>query len=84
MHLGSVRRVMESAGKSTADGLGIALHLWACFDHPLQLTFNTVTAGPLGHTLEALTYASQCSFDHGAMTVLSEELIREPVVPKTR
>ena len=74
-----VRRVMESAGKSTADGLGIALHLVDMLPTiPLQLTFNTVTAGPLGHTPEALTYASQCSIDCGAMTVLGEELIREP------
>ena len=45
---------------------------------PLQLTFNTVTSGPLGHTPKALTYASQSSIDRGVMSVLREELIREP------
>ena len=40
-----VHRVMESAGKSVADGLGIALHLVDMLPTiPLQLTFNTVTA----------------------------------------
>ena len=74
-----VRRVMESAGKSAADGLGVALHLVSMLPTiPLQLTFNTVTAGPLGHTPKALTYASQSSIDRGAMSVLREELIREP------
>ena len=78
-----VRQVMESAGKSTADGLGVALHLVDMLPTiPLQLTFNTVTAGPLGHTPKALTYASQRSIDCGAMTVLGEELIREPLSAK--
>ena len=73
-----VHWVMESAGKSVADGLEIALHLVdMLLTIPLQLTFNTVTAGPLGHTPEALTYTSQCSIDQGAMTVLGEELMRE-------
>ena len=80
-----VCRVMESAGKSMADSLGIALHLVAMLPTiPLQLTFNTVTAGPLRHTPEALTYASQCSIDRGAMTVLSEELTREPPSAKDK
>ena len=74
-----VRRVMESAGKLAVDGLGVALHLVDMLPTiPLQLTFNTVTAGPLGHTPKALTYASQSSIDRGAMSVLGEELIREP------
>ena len=74
-----VRRVMESAGKSATDGLGVALHLVGMLPTiPLQLTFNMVTAGPLGHTPKALTYASQSSIDHGVMSVLGEELIREP------
>ena len=74
-----VRQVMESAGKSAVDGLGVALHLVNMLPTiPLQLTFNTVTAGPLGHTPKALTYASQSSIDRGAMSVLREELIREP------
>ena len=56
-----VHWVMESAGKSAADGLGIALHIVnMLLTIPLQLAFNTVTAGPPGHTPKALTYASQC------------------------
>ena len=59
-----VRRVMESAGKSVADGLGIALHLVDMLPTiPLQLTFNTVTAGLPGYTPEALTYTSPLSTD---------------------
>ena len=55
-----VRQVMESAGKSAADGLGIALHLVSMLPTiPLQLAFNTVTAEPPGYTPRALTYASQ-------------------------
>ena len=74
-----VRRVMESAGKSAVDGLGVALHLVDMLPTiPLQLTFNTVTAGLLGHTPKALMYASQSSIDHGGMSVLRGELIREP------
>ena len=39
-----VRRVMESAGKSAADGIRIALHLVSLLlTIPLQLAFNTVT-----------------------------------------
>ena len=73
-------QVMESAGKlAVADSLGVALHLVSMLPTiPLQLTFNTVTAGLLGHTPKALTYASQSSIDRGAMSVLREELIREP------
>ena len=71
--------VMESAGKSTVDGLGVALHLVDMLPTiPLQLTFNTVTAGPLRPTPKALTYASQCSINHGVMAVLGKELVREP------
>ena len=78
-----VCRVMESAGKSAADGLGIALHLVGMLPTiPLQLTFNSITAGLLGHTPKALTYASQRSIDRGAMTILGDELIREPVSTK--
>ena len=70
--------VMESAGKSVADSLGIALHLVDMLPTiPLQVTFNTVTARLPGHTPEALTYASKCSIDRGAMTILGEELMRE-------
>ena len=80
-----VCQVMESAGRSTVDGLGIALHLVAMLlTIPLQLTFKTVTARPLGHTPEALTYTSQRSIDRGAMTVLSEELMREPPSAKDK
>ena len=42
-----VCQVMESAGKLVVDGLGVALHLVDMLPTiPLQLTFNTVTAGP--------------------------------------
>ena len=74
-----VRRVMESAGKSAADGLGITLHLVSMLPTiPLQPAFNTVTPKPPGYTPRALTYASQDSIDRGAMSVLGEELIRDP------
>ena len=59
-----VHWVMESAGKFVADGLGIALRLVDMLPTiPLQLTFNTVTAGLPGCTPEALTYASPLSTD---------------------
>ena len=74
-----VRRVMESAAKSAADGLGIALHLVDMLPTiPLQLAFNTVTAELPGYTPKALTYASQLNIDRGVMAVLGEELTREP------
>ena len=63
-----VHRVMESAGKSTADGLGIALHLVSMLPTiPILPAFNTVIPEPPGYTPRALTYASQDSIDHGAM-----------------
>ena len=75
-----VHRVMESAGKSAADGFGIALHLVTMLPTiPLQLAFNAVTAEPPRYTPRALTYASQDSIDHGAMGVLDEELTRDPI-----
>ena len=74
-----VRRVMESAGKSAADSLGIALHLVSMLPTiPIQPAFNTITPEPPGYTPRALTYASQDSIDRGAMSVLGEELIRDP------
>ena len=74
-----VCRVMESAGQSTVDGLGIALHLVSMLlTIPLQPAFNTVTAELPGYTPRALTYASQDSINHGAMAILSEELSRDP------
>ena len=74
-----VHRVMEGTGKSAVDGLGIALHLVSLLPTiPLQPAFNTVTPELPGYTPRALTYASQDSIDHGAMSVLSEELIRDP------
>ena len=74
-----VRRVMESAGKSAADSLGIALHLVSMLPTiPLELAFNTITAQPPGYTPGALTYASQDSINHGVMAILGEELIRDP------
>ena len=78
-----VHRVMESAGKSTADGLGIALHLVdMLLTIPLKLAFNTVTAEPPEHTPKALTYASQRSIDRAVMAILGEELTREPTSAK--
>ena len=42
-----VHRVMGSAGRSTVDGIGIALHLVGLLPTiPLQLAFNTVTPEP--------------------------------------
>ena len=74
-----VHRVMESAGKSAADGLGIALHLVSMLPTiPILPAFNTVTPEPPGYTPRALTYASQDSIDCGAMSVLGEELTRDP------
>ena len=74
-----VRQVMESAGRSAADSIGIALHLVGLLPTiPLQPAFNTVTPEPPGYTPRALTYASQDSIDHGAMSVLCEELTRDP------
>ena len=49
-----IHRVMESAGKSMADGLEIALHLVDMLPTiPLQLTFNTVTTRLPGCTPKA-------------------------------
>ena len=74
-----VRRVMESAGKSAEDGLGIALHLVSMLPTiPILPAFNTVTPEPPRYTPRALTYASQDSIDCGVMAVLSEELTRDP------
>ena len=72
-----VNRVMESAGKSSADGLGIALHLVDMLPTiPLQLTFNTVTAGLPRCTPKAHAHASPLSTDQGAMTVLGKEILK--------
>ena len=72
-------RVMESAGRSAADGIGIALHLVGLLPTiPLQLAFNTITPELPGYTPRTLTYASQDSVDRGAMSVLGEELTRAP------
>ena len=74
-----VCRVMESAGQSTADGLGIALHLVSMLlTIPLRPAFNTITAESPRYTPRALTYASQDSINHGVMAILSEELTRDP------
>ena len=74
-----VRWVMESAGRSAADGIGITLHLVGLLPTiPLQLAFNIVTPELPRYTPRALTYASQDSIDRGAMSVLGEELIRDP------
>ena len=48
-----VTQVMEDTGKSVADSLGIALHLVDMLPTiPLQLAFNTATAGLIGCTPE--------------------------------
>ena len=48
-----VTQVMEDAGKSMADGLGIALHLVDMLPTILlQLAFNTATAGLISCTPE--------------------------------
>ena len=74
-----VRQVMESAGKSATDSLGIALHLVSMLlTIPLEPAFNTITAQLPRYTPGALTYASQDSIDHGAMAILGEELVRDP------
>ena len=72
-------RVMGSAGRSAADGIGIALHLVGLLPTvPIQLAFNTITPELPGYTPRALTYASQDSVDRGAMSVLGEELTIAP------
>ena len=72
-----VHQVMDSADKSVADGLEIAIHLVdMLLSISLQLTFNTVTAGLPGFTPESLTYASLLSTDQGVMTVLSKEILK--------
>ena len=74
-----ISRVMESTGRSAVDSIGIALHLVGLLlTIPLQLAFNTITPELPGYTPRALTYSSQDSIDHGAMSVLSEELTRDP------
>ena len=72
-----VRRVMESAGKSAADSLEIALHLLDMLPTiPLELTFNTVTARLPGCTPKAHAHAPAAGIDRGAMTVLGEEILK--------
>ena len=72
-------RVMGSAGRSAADGIGIALHLVGLLPTiPIQLAFNTITPELPRYTPRALTYASQDSVDRGAMSVLGEELTIAP------
>ena len=72
-------QVMESAGRSAVDGIGIALLLVNLLPTiPLQMAFNTITPELPGHTPRALTHASQDSVDCGAMSVLGEELTMAP------
>ena len=71
-----IHRVMESAGKSAADGLEIALCLVDMLPSiPLHLTFNTAIADLPGFTPEALTYASPPSTHQGAMTAPGKETL---------
>ena len=85
-----VSQVMEKAGKSTADGLGIALHLVDMLPTvPLQLAFNTATAGLFGCTPKVyavqpimgtdgpcFSHAPPLGSDQNAMTILSEEILK--------
>ena len=67
------------AGQSAGDGLGIALHLVSMLPTiPIEPAFNTVTPELPGYTPRSLAYASQGSIDCGAISVLGEELLRDP------
>ena len=71
-----VRRVMESAGKSAANRLDIALCLVNMLPSiPLHLTFNTAIADLPGFMPEALSYASQPITTQGVMTMCEEETL---------
>ena len=71
-----VHQVMESAGKSTADGLDIALCLVGMLPSiPLHLTFNTAITDLPGLTPEALTYASLPGTHQGTMTAPGKEIL---------
>ena len=57
-----VHQVMESAGKSAADGLGITLHLVSMLlTIPLEPAFNTITAQLPRYTPGALTHPKTVS-----------------------
>ena len=85
-----VSQVMEKAGKSAADGLGIALHLVDMLPTiPLQLAFNTATAGLFRCTPEVyavqpmmgtdgldFSYAPPPGSNQNAMTVLGKEILK--------
>ena len=85
-----VNQVMEKAGRSVADGLGIALHLVDMLPTiPLQLAFNTATAGLFRCTPKVyavrptmgtdgldFSYAPPPGSDRNAMTVLGDEILR--------
>ena len=67
---------MESAGKSAADGLDIALHLVDMLPSiPLHLTFNKAIADLPGFTPKALTYASPPLTSQGAMATPGKETL---------
>ena len=71
-----VCRVMEKAGKSTVDGLEIALRLVDMLPSiPLHLTFHTAIADLPGFTSEALTYAPPPRTVQDAMTAPREETL---------
>ena len=85
-----VSQVMENAGKSVAGGLGIALHLVDMLPTiPLQLAFNTATAGLPGCTPKVyavqpkmgtdgldFSHAPPPGSDRDAMTVLGKEILK--------
>ena len=73
-----VSQVMEDAGKSMVDGLGITLHLVDMLPTiPLQLAFNTSTAGLLRCTPEVYaarpkTRMDSLDFSHAPPQVVTE------------
>ena len=85
-----VSQVMEDAGKSLADGLGITLCLVDMLPTiPLQLAFNTATARLLGCTPEVyaaqpkmrtdgldFSHAPPPGSDRDAMAVLRKEILK--------
>ena len=85
-----VSQVMEDASKSVADGLGITLHLVDMLPTiPLQLAFNTATAGllrcaPKVYAAQPKTRMDSLPFSHAhppgsdrdAMAILCKEILK--------
>ena len=72
---------MESAGRSAVDGYRDRLaSCEPASDHSITTGFQySHTRAAPGYTPRALTYASQDSIDRVVMSVLGEELIRDPI-----